>query len=92
MKCPRCHYDNPDDSKYCKECGTQLIPTQEIPASSTKTVETPKEKLITSFTFAGRYQITEELGKGEWVRSPCLFQSKTTTNRSLIILCNMSRA
>ncbi|TET67100.1 MAG: serine/threonine protein kinase, partial [Candidatus Aminicenantes bacterium] len=62
MKCPKCHFDNPSDSKFCKECGTQIIPLKEIPV--TETLETPKEELTTGSTFAGRYQIIEELGKG----------------------------
>ena len=62
MKCPKCHFDNPSDSKFCKECGTQLLPSKEIPV--TETLETPKEELTTGSTFAGRYQIIEELGKG----------------------------
>jgi serine/threonine protein kinase len=63
MKCPKCHFDNPSDSKFCKECGTQLIPTDEISAP-TETLETAREELTTGSTFAGRYQIIEELGKG----------------------------
>jgi serine/threonine protein kinase/predicted Zn-dependent protease len=63
MKCPKCHFDNPSDSKFCKECGTQLIPTEEISAP-TETLETAREELTTGSTFAGRYQIIEELGKG----------------------------
>jgi serine/threonine protein kinase/tetratricopeptide (TPR) repeat protein len=35
-----------------------------IPVINTKTMETPKEELTTGSTFAGRYQIIEELGKG----------------------------
>jgi len=64
IKCPECQFENPDDSKFCKECGTQIIPLEEIPASPTKTLETPAEELNTGSTFAGRYQIIEELGKG----------------------------
>jgi serine/threonine-protein kinase len=62
MKCNKCHFDNPSDSKFCKECGTQLLLSKEIPV--TETLETPKEELTTGSTFAGRYQIIEELGKG----------------------------
>jgi serine/threonine protein kinase/predicted Zn-dependent protease len=64
IKCPKCQFDNPDDSKFCKECGTQVISSEEIPASPTKTLETPTKELTTGSTFAGRYQIIEELGKG----------------------------
>ncbi|MCK4495405.1 MAG: protein kinase, partial [Candidatus Aminicenantes bacterium] len=62
IKCPKCQTDNPSDSKYCKECATPLpSPGQ---AEVTKTIEAPKEELTTGSTFAGRYQIIEELGKG----------------------------
>ena len=64
MKCPKCQFDNPGDTLYCGKCGTQLQPSEEIPASPTKTLETPTEELTTGSTFADRYQIIEELGKG----------------------------
>ncbi|KPJ70282.1 hypothetical protein AMJ44_00120 [candidate division WOR-1 bacterium DG_54_3] len=63
IKCPKCQTDNPDTIKFCGECGTQLLPTEEVSAP-TKTLETAKEELTTGSTFAGRYQIIEELGKG----------------------------
>lgn len=62
MKCPKCHSDNPDTTRFCGECGTQLQPSKDIPV--TKTLETPKEKLTTGSTFAGGYRIIEELGIG----------------------------
>jgi serine/threonine protein kinase/predicted Zn-dependent protease len=64
MKCPKCNFENPADSKFCKECGTQLLLKEEIPVSPTETLETPKEELTTGSIFARRYQIIEVLGKG----------------------------
>jgi serine/threonine-protein kinase len=61
-KCPKCDTVNPSDSKYCKECATSLPYSKEI--SVTKTLETPTDKFTRGTTFAGRYQIIEELGKG----------------------------
>jgi protein kinase/serine/threonine-protein kinase len=63
MKCPKCQFDNPSDSKFCKECGTQIIPAEEISAP-TETLEAAKEELTRGTTFADRYEIIEELGKG----------------------------
>lgn len=62
-KCPTCAFDNPSDSKFCKECGTQLFPSERIP-SRTETLETPTEELARGTAFAGRYEIIEELGRG----------------------------
>jgi len=64
MKCPKCNFENPDDTRFCSNCAVPLELSEEIPVSHTKTLETPKEELTTGSTFAGRYQIIEELGKG----------------------------
>jgi len=64
MKCHKCNFDNPADTKFCGECAAPLHPSEEISAPLTETLETPKEELTTGSTFAGRYQIIEELGKG----------------------------
>ena len=62
-QCPKCDSDNTSDSKFCKECGTQLIPSQDVP-EVTKTLETPVQELTRGTTFANRYDIIEELGRG----------------------------
>ena len=63
-KCPNCDTDNPSDSKYCKECAASL-PSREGDADSyTKTLQTSAKDLINGKTFANRYQIIEELGRG----------------------------
>ena len=66
--CPKCKTDNPPDSKYCKECATSLTasdgPSTDAPIEHTETLQAPREELTTGSTFAGRYQIIEEIGKG----------------------------
>ena len=64
MKCPSCRFDNPSDTRFCGNCGTPLQASKEIPAMPTETIIAPKKELTTGATFAGRYQIIEELGKG----------------------------
>jgi serine/threonine protein kinase/tetratricopeptide (TPR) repeat protein len=62
IKCPKCQTENPDTQKFCGECATPLgLPGD---SGATETMEAPKEELTTGSTFAGRYQIIEELGKG----------------------------
>jgi len=64
MECPKCHFKNPKDTSYCGKCGTQLPSSEEISVSHTETLESHKEELTTGSTFAERYKIIEELGKG----------------------------
>ena len=62
IKCPKCRSENPESASFCADCGTQLHPSEDIDV--TATIEAPKEDLTTGTTFAGRYQIIEEIGKG----------------------------
>ena len=64
ITCPKCDLSNPDTSRFCADCGTQLSFSKDIRPEVTETIQTPVKELTTGSTFAGRYQIIEELGKG----------------------------
>ena len=64
VKCPTCHSDNPETQRFCGGCGTQLPPPQAHAPVVTETLQTPVRELATGSTFAGRYQVIEELGHG----------------------------
>jgi len=64
IKCPKCHFDNPEDTAYCGKCGTRFELSEDAPSPPTETLETPQDELTTGSTFAERFQIIEELGKG----------------------------
>jgi serine/threonine protein kinase len=63
VTCSNCGTDNTQDSEFCKKCASPLTQPEEKPIP-TATLEVPKEELTTGSTFAGRYQIIEELGRG----------------------------
>jgi len=60
--CPKCHTDNPEDSKFCKECATPFPGAGG--AVLTKTIETPYPQFKPGTSLANRYEIISELGKG----------------------------
>jgi len=62
VKCPKCQTENPDTLRFCGDCGTQLPSLKDVEV--TETMEAPREELTRGTTFAGRYEIIEELGKG----------------------------
>ena len=64
MKCPKCHSDNPDTSRFCGSCAALLSSEGQPPSSFTKTLETPAHALSTDSLIAGKYRIVEEIGRG----------------------------
>jgi serine/threonine protein kinase/tetratricopeptide (TPR) repeat protein len=64
IKCPKCHFENPDTQKFCGDCGTKLSSLEEAPFSQTKTIRAPLKSLAKGTTLAGKYSIIEPIGKG----------------------------
>jgi serine/threonine-protein kinase len=86
MKCPKCHFDNPFDTKFCGNCAAPLHPSEEISSFQTETLKTPIKELTTGSTFAGRYQIIEELGKGGMGRIYKVFDTKIREKLALKLI------
>ncbi len=64
MKCPKCSANNPDTSRFCGNCATQLIPAGLPPAAPTKTLESPAYVLTEGSVVAGKYRVLAEIGRG----------------------------
>ena len=63
MECPKCQFENPKDMSFCVKCGTKLG-FKEVSHAETKTLLKHRQELDTGSTFAGRYQVVEEMGRG----------------------------
>lgn len=64
MKCPRCSSDNTETSRFCSDCGTRLLSTDESPQHRTRTLQTPGGGVNRGAVLGKRYEVIEELGKG----------------------------
>ncbi len=64
MKCPKCHSENPDTSRFCGSCAAFLEQEGQPSVSLTKTIETPFHGLAKGSVVAGKYRIVEEIGRG----------------------------
>ena len=62
IKCPKCQVDNTSDSKYCRECGSQLPFLHDGAFRETTKVLT--EQPSAGEMFAEKYRIIDQLGKG----------------------------
>jgi serine/threonine protein kinase/Tol biopolymer transport system component len=61
VTCPKCHFENPSDTRFCGNCATPLPGTQ---AKSFSTAPQPSKILAKGSIVAGKYQIDELMGRG----------------------------
>ena len=64
VECPKCHTQNPEESRYCNTCATSLTPTDNASSLPDPHLDTGTGDLTRGTVFASRYEIIEELGKG----------------------------
>lgn len=63
-KCPNCQTDNPPESKFCLECGTQVSSSELKDKSLTKSVQIPQKEIYSGKILSGKYRIISEIGRG----------------------------
>lgn len=86
MICPKCHFENPAGTSFCGKCGAHLFPSEKVPISKTETMLAPKQELSVGTTFAGRYHIIEELGRGGMGRVYKVVDSEIKESMALKLL------
>jgi serine/threonine protein kinase/tetratricopeptide (TPR) repeat protein len=64
QECPKCHFENPDNTNYCGRCATELGTGEGDVGVRTATLDALTMSLKTGSILASRYEIIERLGIG----------------------------
>jgi serine/threonine protein kinase len=83
-KCPKCQSENPSGTRFCGNCASPL--PQEKEFVPTETIQVPIKELTAGTTFARRYQIIEDLGKGGMGRVYKVFDTEVREKMALKLL------
>ncbi|MDH4197243.1 MAG: serine/threonine protein kinase [Candidatus Aminicenantes bacterium] len=86
MNCPRCNFDNPQNVRYCGNCGVELPGTSSDGRSITRTLLSPTRTLLRGTTFASRYEVIEEIGQGGMGTVYKVYDTKIKENIALKLL------
>jgi serine/threonine protein kinase len=63
-KCPKCQFENPDDTSYCGKCATPLAAPDEALGSLTRIIDAAGCDFSKGTLLAGKYRILDKLGAG----------------------------
>jgi len=86
MNCPRCHFDNPENVRYCGNCGVELSGGATDSRSDTRTLHAPTRTLVRGTTFADRYEVIDEIGQGGMGTVYKVYDTKIKENVALKLL------
>jgi len=64
VKCPKCQFENPNDTSYCGKCATPLPASAEALGSLTRIIDAAGRDLASETLISGKYRILDKLGAG----------------------------
>jgi serine/threonine protein kinase len=86
MKCPKCHFENPENTKFCGNCAAPLLIPDETLEGHTETLVTPIPDITRGSVLSERYEIIEEIGKGGMGKVYKAFDKDINENIALKII------
>ena len=87
MRCPRCQSENPAETRFCGGCGAPLPAAPGAsPDATLSMIAPPRRDLAPGETFAGRYQVIEDLGKGGMGRVYKVYDTEVKEKLALKLL------